>query len=280
MNSTDQQQPTAKTPSSPTDTDQKTEPQTQPEPEPQTQTQPEPQTQPKPQQNAQQPSNNTNTTTASPTFKVQLYRIESWLKLIFVVFSLIHLPLKNYSAIILSLGIITCVLGLRRQLKGFRFSKEALATAMTKDFGVGALYLISMFLVNNPLRLFCLPMTLYFVLGFANFVKLEKVYFFQKIEKVDRVLTVISQNSNSLKVAKLYIEFFLFFYSIVLVCMGKVGFVIPLALYNMLKLRMLNSGYKQALMGLLGGVSAKLQGGNAIMRTLGKLWGYFCKLWY
>ena len=199
------------------------------------------------------------------------------MKLGFVVFSLIALPIKFYDTLVLVMGMIICVLGLRRQMKGIQFTKVFFSTAVIRDFGAGLIYLILMLGVKKPLRVFCLPMSLYFALGFAEFVNIEKIYFFQKIEKINNILTYLRTNSANLKTAKLLMEFFLIFYSLLLLFFGGNIFT-PISLFNFMRIRMLNPNYKNVMTTFMTDIYGRLVGSsNPIFRVLGKVWGYLMK---
>ena len=208
-----------------------------------------------------------------------LYKVENYAKLTFVLACIVSLPIKNYERIILALGILICLLGIRRQMKGFQFSKAFFATALTKDFGAGLIYLVLMLGVSKPLRIFCLPTSLYFALGFAEFVNIENVYIFQKISKINNLLVYLRSNSNELKRAKMLMEFLLFPYSILIMFFAGGNIFTPVSIFNFVRIRMLNAGYKQVMTVFLTDIYGKLIGStNPILKVLGKGWGYFMKV--
>ena len=210
--------------------------------------------------------------------KNTLYKLENYFKLGFIICCIISLPIRMYDQIVLGLGMFICFLGLKRQMRGIQFSKEYLSAAITKDFGAGFMYLLFMLTVTSPLRVFCLPMSLYFALGFAQFVKMNNVYIFQKIEKINNLLEYIRNNSINLKKSKLLMEFCLIPYSGVLIFFGG-SFLTPFLLFNFLRIRMLNEGYKQVMTEFLSGIYGKLAGStNPVFKMFGKLWGYIMKV--
>ena len=191
----------------------------------------------------------------------------------------VSLPIRNYDRVVLALGMFICFLGLKRQMKGIKFTKAFFASALTKDFGAGFIYLILMLGVTKPLRIFCLPMSLYFSLGFAQFVNLENVYIFQKISKINNLLVYLRTNSNDLKSAKLLMEFFLLPYSILILFFAGGNIFTPVSIFNFMRIRMLNPGYKQVMTTFMTDVYQKFAGSsNPVFKILGKGWGYLMKV--
>ena len=209
-----------------------------------------------------------------------LYKVENYGKLTFILASIVSLPIRNYERLILGIGMIVCILGINRQMKGIRFTKKFFAQALTKDFGAGLIYLVLMLGVTKPLRIFCLPTSLYFALGFAEFVNIENVYIFQKISKINNLLVYLRTNSNELKRAKMLMEFFLFFYSIIILLFAGGNIFTPVSIFNFIRIRMLNQGYKQVLSSFMNNIHGKLVGSsNPLFKIMGKVWGYFCLLY-
>ena len=211
--------------------------------------------------------------------KKTLYKVENYAKLTFILCSLVSLPIKHYDRLVLALGMFICFLGLKRQMKGFQFSKAYLANSVTKDFGAGFIYLVLMLGVSKPLRVFCLPMSLYFALGFAEFVNIENVFIFQRISKINNLLNYLRKNKNDLKIAKFLMEVLLIPYSIVVLIFANGNIFTPICLFNFIRIRMLNGGYKQVMTTFMTNIYGKLTGsGNPVFKILGKLWGYLMKI--
>ena len=210
---------------------------------------------------------------------MRLYNIENWGKLVFMIACILPLPINHYESIVLVLGILVCMLGIRRQMRGFQMSKIYFATMITKDFGATMIYLLLMFGVNRPLKVFCLPVSLYFALGFSEFVYLQKITFISKIPKAQSLMDHLRANAADVKKAKLYMEFFLFVYAIALIFLAKGSLFTPISLFNFLKIRKLNKSYQTNLAEFLGGIGVVLNDSdNGFMKLLAKGWVYFTKL--
>ena len=201
------------------------------------------------------------------------------MKLVFCVLAFFQLPIKHYQSIVLILGVVICLMGLFRQKRGVEFTKAYWAHALCTDFGQTILYLIMMFGVDNPLRLFCLPVSLLFALGFAEFLNIEKPYFFLQFDKVKNLFEYLRLNKNDLKKSKLFMEFFLFVYSLFLVFVAGGNLFTPIFLMNFLKIRKMNPLYKTFMDEFFGEIGNALEGStNPVLKGMSSVWKYFIKL--
>ncbi len=148
--------------------------------------------------------------------------------------SFVYLPHTKWKAIQITLGLFACFLGLNRQIGTPRLTKEYLAKFFQKEFGTTLLYLLTLFMIDKPNFAFMFPVNLYFMIGLSDFILLTKLSIFN-FEKIHSICTTISKNKNDFKRGRVYIEFFLFIYAIIM--MKKIGFIFPLFLFNYLRIR-------------------------------------------
>ena len=176
-----------------------------------------------------------NTTPPSQNFtQTWQYKTENILKIIFIITSFIYLPLTYFKIIQISIGILTCIFGIIRQLGPISLTKEYLAKLIARDFTTTMLYLITLFSISKANFAFMLPVNVFFSIGASEFVKRTNISFL-KHEKILKVADSIVKVKGEFKRGRVYIELFLFFYSLCMIM--KIGFFFPLFLFNYLRLK-------------------------------------------
>lgn len=198
-----------------------------------------------------------------------LFKVEGWMKVIFIVTTLLYLPVPNYKMIQLALATAICVLGVRRQINSFTLSLSTLRDISLNEFGCSMLYVIFLLCVPDPSMAFYFPLVLYFLIGVSEFITRSKPSLLTRFEKVMAVTEVIKSTKDLIKVARAYCEVVLFFYVVVITLMGKMHFLAAIMCFNYLRLKGASKLGRFALLEMKTEVVAKVQGFGILAKVLG-----------
>ena len=166
-----------------------------------------------------------------------LYKLEGYFKIGFILSTLVYLPFPKFNTFQLFLAIAASILGIRRQFGPVQFNKEYAISVLTSDFGSSILFILLLFFVELPSMVFFLALDLFYIIGAAEFINRAQVGILTRIPKVKEITQAIIGQKEQIKRARVYVEFFLFFYMIVLVFMRKLNLLPILIMFNYLKIR-------------------------------------------
>lgn len=165
------------------------------------------------------------------------FKVEGWLKVAFVLTTLLYLPIANYKYLQLAIATAICVLGIKRQVQHFTLSKETASKVLLGEFGNSLIYVVFLLSVNEPSMAFFLPLDLYFLIGISEFITRSKPGLLTRFSQVNQASEVIKVHKDLIKVARSYCEVFLFFYCVVLIFMGRINFLSAILAFNYLRLK-------------------------------------------
>jgi len=165
------------------------------------------------------------------------FKVEGWLKVAFLITTLLYLPIAYYKYLQLIIGAAICVLGIRRQIPKFTFSKETAGKVLLGEFGNALIYIVFLLSVNEPSMAFYLPLDLYFLIGISEFVTRCKPALLTRFTQVNQAAEVIKSQKDLIKVARTFCEVFLFFYCVILTVMGKLNFLSAILAFNYLRIK-------------------------------------------
>ena len=163
----------------------------------------------------------------------------------FIISTLIYLPISYFKLVQLSLAVIASIMGLIRQQGQIKLSKDYLIASIMSDFGSSLLYILMVAFLENPSMAFFLPLDVYFAIGACEFITRSKMQSLLRFEKVKRITGIILGTKEDLKKARVYIEVFVFFYLIILTVMRKIGLLPVLVAFNYLRIRGMSNVGKQ-----------------------------------
>ena len=180
---------------------------------------------------------NNSTQSQKVDFTKQLpFKIENILKLVFCAISFISLFYSKIILIGLLSGLAACMMGLIRQIGPVKFTKDYLAAFIRNDFGNTLFYIALLFLVQGPNIIFSFPVMLFFAIGLGE-LALRSDLKFLKSEWVQAKANVVVAYKNDIKVSRCVVELLLFFYSIILLFMSRIGVMYPIMMFNYLRIR-------------------------------------------
>ena len=105
---------------------------------------------------------------------------------------------------------------------------------LAKEFGTTFIYILGLFGLSSSSLVFVLPVDLYFVIGFAQFVVKSQPRFLRFSYVQDFSKKIISI-SNGLKLGRAYVELFVFLYSVII--FFKIGIMFPALMFSYLRIR-------------------------------------------
>ena len=211
------------------------------------------------------------------------FKLENLLKFLFCAFSFISIIPSKITILGQVAGLMACYMGLTRQIGGIRFNKEYLGSFIRNEFGNTIFYIALLFMVDGPKVVFSFPVVLFFVIGLSE-LALRSDISILKSNWVQEKARVVVAYKNDIKVARCIVELLLFFYSIVLVIIGKIGFMFPIMAFNYLRIRgMANPLCNQTftlvqnkILGKLNGIN--LPGKGVLIKIVSFLFGMFTKV--
>jgi hypothetical protein len=205
------------------------------------------------------------------------FKIEGWLKIIFIATTLLYLPVRYYNFFQFVLAFVICYCGIRRSIKAFPIALSTLKEIALNEFGICLLYIVLLASVNEPSMVFFLPIDLYFLIGVAEFIIRAKPAFLSKIETVNAGAKIIQTNKNLIKVSRTFCEVFLFFYSILMTILGKMSFLVPLVAFNYIRLKSASPFGRWAMLEMQKTVVARVQRFGWAVRGIEMFFNLFTK---
>jgi hypothetical protein len=201
------------------------------------------------------------------------FKAEGWLKVVFVITTLLYLPIANYKYLQLAIAFGICVLGINRQVQTLTLSKETAAKIFLGEFGNALIYILFLLSVDEPSMAFYLPLDLYFMIGISEFVTRSKPQLLTRFEQVAQASEVIKTHKDLIKVARTFCEVFLFVYVVALVIMGHIGFFSALLAFNYLKIKGVSPIGRWTLLEMQKEIVAKVQRVPMIAKVFGVFFG-------
>ena len=169
-------------------------------------------------------------------FQHKLYHIEGILKVIFLVLTFVT-QFSNYAKMgCFAIGLITCYLGMTRQIGRIQINKDYLQKALVNEFGVTIFFLMSLVGVQTLTVFNWLPASLHFLIGATEFIIRGGYKILQNQSLLD-FSEVVRNWKNEINVAKGYLELFSLFYYIVITLMGRFSILIIFIYGHYLKFR-------------------------------------------
>lgn len=150
--------------------------------------------------------------------------MEGFLKLIFLQLSMLTFlhAYIHYATVIC--GVAASYLGMTRQIGEIKFELAFLQKLMNNEFGVIIFYFLLSVGFGTATALVWLPVSMYFAIGAAEFLQ-RTSYAASSLPQILPYCQVISASKRDIKVARGYIEIFSLFYFLLLVIIGKFGFI-------------------------------------------------------
>lgn len=166
----------------------------------------------------------------------KLYHIEGILKLLFLSLTWVTPFFRLAKIAIFVVGLVTCYLGMTRQIGQIKLSKEFLQKALSNEFGVSVFFFLTMVGVPVLSPFNWLPVSTHFLIGATEFIIRGGYKLLQRKKFLDFSVSIRSWK-NDIKIAKGYVELFTLFYYLVIAIMGKFSILIVFIFGHYLKFR-------------------------------------------
>jgi len=108
---------------------------------------------------------------------------------------------------------------------GFGFTKDFFVECIKSDFGITMFYMLVIISIQQLTSFLWLPVNLFFMIGACNFFRESKIGLFNR-ESIQNFSRGVSQNATDIKKGRVYCEFFMIFYFIIMTILGYYTWII------------------------------------------------------